>query len=141
MRKIYRSAKISTMREIVNKPIEEALLRAIQQKKELEQSETRHFAQLRRQFEAVGLMWFGTNIDKSTGRIFEHNLIPAEQKKEHYVETLTTLKNRPSEQRIKLLRALASGMHLTENNIFPSAEAKYSRFFRFTPLGYSGDNP
>jgi len=118
-----------------------AYSRAIKQKEEFELSETRHFAQLRREFEDVGLMWFGTEIDKSTGRSYGHNLIPIEQKKEHYVEALTTLKNRPSEQRIKLLRALASGMRLTENNTFPAAEAKYRRFFRFAPLGYSGDNP
>ncbi len=136
MRKIYRSAKISTMQEIGI-----AYSRAIKQKEEFELSETRHFAQLRREFEDVGLMWFGTEIDKSTGRSYGHNLIPIEQKKEHYVEALTTLKNRPSEQRIKLLRALASGMRLTENNTFPAAEAKYRRFFRFAPLGYSGDNP
>jgi len=101
----------------------------------------RHFAELRRHFEHVGLMWFGINIDKPTGKLYGHNLIPIEQKKEHYVETLTTLKNRPSEQRIQLLRALASGMRLTENNTYPDVDPKYRRFFRMAPLGYSGDNP
>lgn len=147
------------MREIQNNPIRGASRRAIQQTPDslivqkinqdnqdqaaerISLEEDRQFAQLRKRFERVGLMWYGTEIDKSTGRSYGHNLIPIEQKKEHYVEALTTLKNRPSEQRIKLLRALASGMRLTENNTFPAAEAKYSRFFRFAPLGYSGDNP
>ena len=131
------------MREIQNRSIAESLRRAIQQKKEkkLEQREKDGFAQLRREFEDVGLMWFGTEIDKSTGRSYTHSLIPVEQKKEHYIRTLTTLKNRPYEQRIQLLRALASGMRLTENNTYPAFDAKYEKRFRFAPLGYSGDNP
>lgn len=103
--------------------------------------EERQFFQVRRGFEDVGLMWFGTKIDKSTGRSYGHDLIPIKQKKEQWTRDLTILKNRRYEQRIELLRALASGMQLAEDNTSPAVDAKYSRIFRFVPLDYSGDNP
>lgn len=156
--KIYRSAKIYTMREIENKPIEGALRQAIKQNpnspivrkinkdkqdqavERIRLEEERQFAQLREQFKKVGLLWFRTRIDQSIG-ISRSTSIPIEQKKEQWTQALTLLKNKSSEQRIELLRALASGMQLAENNISPAVDAKYSRFFRFAPRGYSGDNP
>jgi len=101
----------------------------------------RRFFNLREQFKGDGHKWFGTQVDKSTGRLYRYYHIPIELKKELWMQDLTILKNRPSEQRIQLLRALASGMRLTENNTYPAVDAKYRRFFRFVPLGYSGDNP
>ncbi len=131
------------IQEAFRRALEENPKSAIAQKVNAERmrlEEERGFAELRKYFKDVGFVWFGTNIDKSTGKSYEHNLITVEQKKEHYVQVLTTFKNRPFQQRIELLRALASGMHLVED-IAPADDANYRKFFRFVPLGYSGDNP
>ena len=105
--------------------------------------EERRFAQLREQFKGVGHMWFGAQIDPAISRFLEHNRIriPIEQKKEQWTQTLTILKNRRFEQRIELLRALASGMRLSEDSMSPADDEKYRKFFRLAPHGYSGDNP
>ena len=97
------------------------------------------FARLKEKFKNVGLMWYGTQVDKSTGRLNRYDLIPIEEKKEQWIQALTTLKNRPSVQRIELLSTMASEMRLTKSNTAPSDDAKYPRAFRFSPLGYSGD--
>ena len=135
-----------TMKEKIYRAIEENPNSPIVQKVNAERirlEEERRFAQLTKQFKDVGFRWFGTQIDPAISKSLEHNRIriPIEQKKEQWMHALTTLKNRPSEQSMKLLRALASGMRLTENNTFPAAEAKYRKFFRFVPFVYSGDNP
>lgn len=105
--------------------------------------EERRFSQLRKQFEGVGHMWFGTQIDPLINKFLEHNRIriPIEQKKEQWMQDLIILKNRPYGQRIELLSALALGMQLIENHTTPADDANYRKFFRFVPLGYSGDNP
>jgi len=126
-------------RELEKKPDSPIVLaiKGVEQAREperIKQKEEEQFTQIKEQFKEVGLLWFGTNIDKSTGRSYEHNLIAIEQKKEHYVQALTTLKNRPFQQRIELLRALASGMHLIENHTSPADDSKYGRRFLFAPL-------
>lgn len=100
--------------------------------------EEEQFTQLKKQFKKVGHMWFDTRIDQQTGILNGYDGIP-EQKMEEWTHVLTSLRNKPSEQRIELLEALASGMQLTKRNTAPSNDAKYTRAFRFTSLGYSGD--
>jgi len=136
-----------TMQEAFRRAKEESPKSPIVQKVNAEWirlEEERRFALLREQFKStVGYMWFGTRIDPAISKYLEHNRIriPIEQKKRQWTYALTILKDRPSEQRIELLRALASGMQLSEDNATPAVDAKYRKFFRFAPLRYSGDNP
>ena len=97
------------------------------------------FTQLKEEFKKVGLMWYGTQVDKSTGILYGYDSIPIEQQKEQWIQALTVLKNRPFAQRIELLTAMASEMRLTKRNTAPSDDAKYPMAFRFISLGYSGD--
>lgn len=103
----------------------------------IKQREEEQFAQLKEEYYTLGRMWFNTKIDKSTDRFYRHDGIPIEQKRKQWLQALTSLNEKPAEQRIELLSELASGMLLREDN-FPTIDAKYGRIFRFSPLVYSG---
>ena len=90
------------------------------------QRETRLFGQLKRKFYDLGQMCLDTRVDLNISRI------PIEQKKKQWTQVLATLKDKPVEERIELLRALSSGMQLTED-ITPANNSKYERHFPIAP--------
>lgn len=102
----------------------------IKQRQEEEESE------LKQQYYNLGLMWFNTEIDNSTRRSYGYNRIPIEQKRETWTKALTSLNDKPSEQRTELLKALASGMQLETDT------SAYSRYILAMmvpdPLGHLG---
>lgn len=92
------------------------------------QKEKKQLAEVKKQFYNLGEMWFDTQAD-----IFPGNRIPIEQRRKEWLQGLTTLRDKPSEQRIELLNTMASGMQLTGDHAPPV----YARSF-FT---ISFDNP
>ena len=135
-----------TMAEALSRAMQESpnspmvpVIKDVEQAREpekIKQREEEQFTQLKEQLKELGLMWFGTRIDLSTDRSYGHKRIPIEQIREKWTQALTCLRDKPSAQRIELLSAIASGMHLREDN-FPTLDAKYGRIFPFTPLVYS----
>lgn len=100
----------------------------IQAAERIRRIEERRFAQLRNQFYNLGQMWLDTKADLGIFRI------PIEEKREQWLQSLTSLKERPPKERIELLKALASGM-LMENGM-PSSLVEEGLS---DPLGYNLD--
>ena len=101
-----------------------------QEPEKIKQKEEEQFTLLKEQFKETGLLWFGTRIDQSVGRSRGYDRIPIDQKKKQWTLVLATLKDKSFEERIHLLEALASGMHLIED-IAPADNSRYGR--RFLP--------
>lgn len=81
------------------------------------QKEEKRFVQLRKKYNSLGRMWYETKIDQFAGIHNRHNRIPIEQKRKQWTQALTSLRDKPSEQRLELLGEMASGMRLIEDHV------------------------
>lgn len=86
---------------------------------EFKQREKNRFDKVRKEYNNLGRMWYETEIDQFTSIYNRQKSIPIDQKRKQWREALTSLRDRPSEQRVDLLNELASGMQLEEDKILP----------------------
>ncbi len=102
----------------------------IRAEERVKQREIDQFVQLKKQLKDMGHSWFSIRVgipmdrrfDLSTARIYDQRI-------KQWTQTLTALKNRPSEERIELLSAIASGMQITEYGLHHGTHPVYAKSF------------
>lgn len=104
----------------------------------IRQREERRFGQLREKFKEVGLMWFGTRFHVPTAAFYRYVRIPIEERRKQWLQALTSLNDKPLDERTELLKALASGMGLERDNIPPAYKRYILEVMVSDPLGHLG---
>ncbi len=105
----------------------------------IRQRKEEQFAQLKEQYESLGGMWHATAINPFAVTYNKYNRIPIEEKRKLWVKAVTSLKDRPPEQRIELLKSLASGMQLTGDHAPPVYLRSILRIESDNPLDFLRD--
>lgn len=138
MREAFRRAATDKVNKNPNSPIVRVIrgVNRNQAAERIKQREQERFAKLREQFYDLGLMWFGTRVDKSNGIFYGHNRIPIEQKREKWTRALITLKDKPPKQRVELLGAMASGMQLTNERMPTPYRESVLKDIVYNPLSH-----
>jgi len=96
------------------------------------------FDQLSQQCQQAGWIWYGTRTDQYAVKYHDSSDdLSIEEKREKWKQVLTSLKDRPFEQRIKLLSAIASAIRMNRDSL--RSVVSTSLLDKDHPLSYSRD--
>lgn len=99
--------------------------------------EQREFDQLRKECKQAGWIWFGTRIDPGDRKFRDSSDdLSIEEKRRKWTQALTSLKDRPFEQRIELLSAISSLIYMEKDHL--RSVVRTSLLDREHPLSYLG---